>query len=230
MNLMGASKRLMEDMIFSRTTDRSSWTTSAKFANVAFSDGSLLHGFLQRLEKRQPLAVPRDTRRYFMSHQEAGELCLLATTLMPDRHIAIPKLDPEFELHTLESIAVRFLEHFGFTPRVYEDEVAAKRDLDALAAGQRWPILLTPLNTTGEKSHEEFVGDGEIAMDCGLKAVMALRHLSSNASMIGLLERLEHLVNDPAAPIDKRELIEAICGAVPSFQHVETQHSLDQRF
>ena len=93
-SLMGASKRLMEDVVFGVAAEHATSTTSARFANVAFSNGSLLQSFLQRLEKRQPLAVPRETRRYFISHREAGELCMLAALRIPDQHVAFPKLDP----------------------------------------------------------------------------------------------------------------------------------------
>src|SRR5262245_941679 len=227
-SLMGASKRLMEGLIFSREINRSSLTTSARFANVAFSDGSLLHGFTYRLQKGQPLAIPRDTLRYFISHQEAGELCLLAATLVPDQHIAIPKLDPWTELQPLESIAVRFLENAGYEPKFYEDEAEAKRDVAALSAGRRWPVILTPLDTSGEKPYEQFAAEGEKAIECGLHAVLALKGTPVDPTLI--LERLENWINDPASQISKRELVEIMGQVVHGFRHIETGRSLDQRF
>ena len=110
-NLMGASKRIMEHLVFSEEiiSTQNLEVTSARFANVAFSNGSLLESFLQRIQKRQPLAVPRNTRRYFVSLREAGQICLLAAICAPHGHIVIPKLDPKNDLQDLQSIAVKVL-------------------------------------------------------------------------------------------------------------------------
>ena len=112
-SLMGASKRLMEDVAFGVPTPPVGIATSARFANVAFSNGSLLQGFRHRLARGQPLAAPRDTRRYFVSHAEAGELCLLAAFAAPTGHIVFPRMDPETELQPLDEIARRFLAAHG---------------------------------------------------------------------------------------------------------------------
>src|ERR1700676_585140 len=176
-SLMGASKRLMEDLIFDVAAARCQSTTSARFANVAFSNGSLLQGFGYRLAKRQPLAVPRDTRRYFISHQEAGELCLLATCRIPDKHIAVPRVDATLQLQLLEDIACACLEYWGLRAERYLDEARARNDVERLAREGRWPFLPPPLDTGGEKPFEEFVGTGESATDCGLINVSAVRHI-----------------------------------------------------
>ena len=115
-SLMGASKRLMEDVVFDIAAGKARTVTSARFANVAFSNGSLLQGFLHRLRNRQPLAVPRETKRYFVSQREAGELCVLAAFATPTGHIAIPKMDPDSELQYLDKIAERVLDAFGLKP------------------------------------------------------------------------------------------------------------------
>ena len=229
-SLMGASKRLMEDVVFGVGADRAASTTSARFANVAFSNGSLLQSFLQRLERRQPLAVPRDTRRYFVSHREAGELCALAAFAVPDQHVAFPKLDPRTELQSLKDIAIRILQVFGFEPALFEEEESARRDVEALAAAGRWPVLLTPLDTSGEKPYEEFVGDGETEVDIGLRSIAALRHRPTAARGNGLFERLTRLVDDPNEPAAKADIVASIRQAMTNFSHAETGRHLDQRF
>lgn len=228
--LMGASKRLMEDVAFDVAAPAGGSVTSARFANVAFSNGSLLHGFLRRLERGQPLAVPRATRRYFVSRREAGELCLIAALAVPDRHVAFPRLDPRAELQELEEVAVRLLHRFGFEPAPCEDEAAARRDAGDLIRRGRWPLLRTPLDTSGEKPYEEFVGKGEVPVDIGLGTLGGLRHVATGAGETGLFETLETLIGTPDAPVTKERLVELIGRAIPVFQHVETGRNLDQRF
>jgi len=228
-SLMGASKRLMEDLTFGLYTGEARSTTSARFANVAFSNGSLLDGFLRRLAARQPVAAPRDTRRYFLSQIESGELCLAAALLTPDKHVAFPNLNPSEELQSLESVAVRVLGHFGLVPQFYEDEEAARRELERVARAGRWPLLLTPLDTSGEKSYEEFVGDGETAEDIGMKAIRAFRHVPSRAIDNELFERFAVLIEDPDRPANIDRIIREISQVLPSFCHNNAGNNLDQR-
>src|ERR1700730_2368949 len=229
-SVMGASKRLMEDLTFGLYTGQAQSTTSARFANVSFSNGSLLDGFLRRLATRQPLAAPRDTCRYFISQIEAGELCLIAALLAPDKHVAFPDLNPTEELQSLESIAVRVLEHFGLTPQFYEDEEGARRDLERVARSGRWPLLLTPLNTSGENAHEEFVGEGETAVDIGMKAIRAFCHVPSRAIDSKLFDRMVLLIDDPHRPVNINHIVEEVSQALASFCHLDTGKNLDQRF
>ena len=228
-SLMGASKRLMEDLIFDVARERYQSTTSARFANVAFSNGSLLQGFGYRLAKRQPLAVPRETRRYFISHQEAAELCLLATCRIPDSHIAIPRTDTKFKLQLLEDIACACLEHWGLLPERYLDEAHARNDVERLAREGRWPLLLTPLDTSGEKPFEEFVGTGESVTDCGLFNVSALRHIPCAMAEKKLFDQIARWVHEPDLTIAKSEFVKAISDALPNFRHSESEQNLDQR-
>jgi FlaA1/EpsC-like NDP-sugar epimerase len=228
-SLMGASKRLMEDLIFSTATEHSQSTTSARFANVAFSNGSLLQGFAYRLAKHQPLAVPRDTQRYFISHQEAAELCVLAALVLPDRHIGIPRNNPHLQLQLLESIARRFLEYHRLMPVCYLDEAQARRDVETLATRGHWPLLLTPLDTSGEKPYEEFVAAGETLSECGLATMQAIRHVPSAAVEQGLFERLQKMVNEPHSSVAKAELVDAVTRALMNFRHTDTGRNLDQR-
>ena len=228
-SLMGASKRLMEDLIFDVAAASRQSTTSARFANVAFSNGSLLQGFGYRMAKRQPLAVPRDTRRYFISHQEAGELCLLATCRIPDGHIAVPRVDATLQLQLLEDIACACLDYWGWRAERYGDEAQARNDVERLAREGRWPLLITPLDTGGEKPFEEFVGAGESAIDCGLLNVSALRHIPGVASGQELFEQIAHWVDEPDFAIAKAKFVSVISAALPSFRHSQSEQNLDQR-
>jgi nucleoside-diphosphate-sugar epimerase len=228
-SLMGASKRLMEDLIFDGAAARHQSTTSARFANVAFSNGSLLQGFGHRLAKRQPLAVPRDTRRYFISHQEAGELCLLATCRIPDGHIAVPRADAKFQLQLLEDIACACLDYWGLRAERYLDEASARNDVERLAREGRWPLLLTPLDTGGEKPFEEFVGTGETVTDCGLLNVAALRHSPCAGAEQKLFAQIARWVDEPDLAIAKSKFVSAIADALPNFRHSASERNLDQR-
>jgi FlaA1/EpsC-like NDP-sugar epimerase len=228
-SLMGASKRLMEDVVFDAEVLPGSQSVSARFANVAFSNGSLLQGFLQRVAKRQPLAVPRDTRRYFVSQAESGEICALAALLGPNGHVLFPKLDPETQLQPLQGVAERILEYFGFRAEVFEDEKEARQALPSLAASRRWPLVLTPLDTSGEKPYEEFVGVGEVVTDCGMRTLAAVSHMRSEAIAAGVLNMLEAAVSTVDPQFDKAAIVAAIESAIPGFAHRETGKTLDDR-
>lgn len=228
-SLMGASKRLMEDLVFGVGAESSRAVTSARFANVAFSNGSLLQSFRHRLERMQPLAAPRDTRRYFVSHQEAGELCLLATFAAPTRHVVFPRMDPVAELQTLEDIARRFLAAHGFEAEPHGDEAEARAAVKDAAARGRWPLLLTPLDTSGEKSYEEFVGEGEYLAEIGLRGLLAVRHHPSRAIDDGLFDQIRVLVEDPGVEAGKADIVAAIRGALVNFHHRESGITLDGR-
>src|SRR5262249_34178036 len=169
---------------------------------------SVSQGFIYRLAKRQPLAVPRDAQRYFISHHEAAELCLLAALVLPDRHIGVPRDNPRLQLQPLESIARRFLEYHQLMPVCYLDEARARHDVKTLAARGRWPLLLTPLDTSGEKPYEEFVGVGETLSECGLAAMQAIRHVPSAAVEQGLFEQLQKMVNEPHSSVAKGQLVD----------------------
>ena len=229
-NLMGASKRLMECVMFSEETGTAIPATSARFANVAFSDGSLLHGWLRRLEKGQPFAVPAGTRRFFISLEEAGQICLLAALLLPAGHIAIPRLAPETDLQDLEAVARRVIAHFGLTPRIYGDEDEARQRVEADRKEGCYPLLLTPLDTDGEKSFEEFIGTGETQVEVGLAELAALPFLPpAPGTLKDYLATLEAQVLDPARVVTKDAIVSAVHQVVPQFSHVETGKGLDGR-
>lgn len=230
-NLMGASKRLMEHVMFSGAHGLRGAITSARFANVAFSDGSLLHGWLQRLVKRQPVAAPRETRRYFVSLEEAGHLCMLAAFCQPRESILVPRLTPAVDLHLLDAIAARFIRRAGYEPAVYEDEAAARAAVASDTASGRYPLLLTPLDTSGEKAFEEFAGDGEEARDAGFEALLTVAYhpLVRPAALTALVDEVARLLDDPARPTTKARLIELVEAVLPEFAHIASARQLDDR-
>ncbi len=159
-NMMGASKRIME--MFLMRESESMEISTARFANVAFSDGSLLHGFNQRFAKRQPISAPNDVRRYFVTPQESGELCLMSCLLGENRDIFFPKLSEQLHLTTFSDIAERYIENLGYEPYHCSTEEEARDRSDELIASKRWPCYFFKSDTSGEKDFEEFFTDNEI--------------------------------------------------------------------
>lgn len=230
-NLMGASKRLMEHVMFAGAHGVTGAITSARFANVAFSDGSLLQGWLHRLAKRQPVPVPRETRRYFVSLEEAGQLCMLAAFCQPDRSILVPRLAADTDLHLLDVIAAAFVRHAGFEPAWYEDEAEARGAVERDVAGGRYPVLLTPLDTSGEKAFEEFAGDGEHEVEAGFAALLRVpyRPLERPDALHELAGRMSSLLDDPGRPTSKDQLIGLVSAVLPEFAHTASARQLDDR-
>ena len=231
-NLMGASKRLMEHVIFSEEVidHQTVKVTSARFANVAFSDGSLLQGWLMRLAKGQPLAVPRDTRRYFVSLEEAGQICLLAAFLPPHRHLLVPRLDAERDLVPLQELAVKVLQQFGYAPRYFEDELSARRAAAETAPNEYYPLLPTPLDTSGEKPFEEFIGAGEQTVDVEMQQLTGVPYTPARPGLLAaFVERIEAIVDSPGTSVRQEELVSAIQKVLPEFHHLSSPKALDQR-
>jgi FlaA1/EpsC-like NDP-sugar epimerase len=159
-NMMGASKSIME--MFLMKNSKNMPISTARFANVAFSDGSLLYGFEQRFKKEQPISAPTDIRRYFLTHQESGQLCLLSCILGENRDIFFPKTLNQLPLISFTDIATSFLNSKGFEPYLCEDENEARKILKSIQKKGMWPCYFSPSNTTGEKSIEEFFTDEEV--------------------------------------------------------------------
>ena len=159
-NMMGASKRIMEMFLMRRSLDIN--ISTARFANVAFSDGSLLHGFNQRIEKMQPIAAPSDIKRYFVTPQESGELCLMSCIFGENRDIFFPKLSESLHLISFADIAIKYLNNKGFEPYLCETEDEARELIKTLPEQGKWPCLFTKSDTTGEKDFEEFYTDKEV--------------------------------------------------------------------
>lgn len=235
-SFMGATKRVMEHVLFdqAREAGLKGKVTTARFANVAFSNGSLLQSFENRFTRGEPLAAPRGIRRYFVSLEESGEICTLASIAAPDQHIAIPRLDPQECLVPLEDIAAAFLREQGVEPEIFEDERAACRSVDALRREGRWPLILTPANTAGEKPYEEFVGAGEAPVEIGLTNMLAVPYagLSTSASLDEVTARLTTIIRGDDTRAYDKDALKAIIGELePAFmqRHIESSRNLDQR-
>jgi len=228
-NLMGATKRIMEDVLFER--DGRTLVSTARFANVAFSDGSLLHGFRQRFMARQPLSAPRDVRRYFVTGEESGLLCLASLVLGGQREIFFPKLNAGLDLLSFSTIAERFLQAQGFEAVPVASEEEARARVGELAARRRWPCYFFDSDTSGEKPFEEFHTAGD-AVDWARFAdiaVIAAPRLGPGeaARVAGFIAAIEGF--RARGSWNKAELVAAIAEACPDLDHVDTGRFLDQK-
>lgn len=226
-NMMGASKRIMEMFLMRESLTQK--ISMARFANVAFSDGSLLHGFNQRFFKRQPFSAPNDVRRYFVTPQESGELCLLSGLFGNNRDIFFPKLSEKFHLITFSEIAVRYLKERGYEPYKCKSEDEARDRADELIARKQWPCYFFKSDTTGEKDFEEFFTDNEdLDMD-RFETVGVIQNQPEfdEAKLNEFMNGVELLRNQ--ASWSKEDIIKLYYGLLPEFAHKETGKYLDQR-
>jgi FlaA1/EpsC-like NDP-sugar epimerase len=226
-NMMGASKRVMEMLLAAAGGDLP--ISTARFANVAFSDGSLLHGFGRRLEKRQPLSAPNDVRRYFVSAKESGELCLLSCILGNDGEIFFPKLSSELNLVTFSSIAERYLRWRGYEPHPCDTEEEARARVGELSSAGKWPCYFFESDTTGEKDYEEFFVEGEEVDLERFSAVGVVRNSASCAP-----ELLGHFLDEIRGMLDtgrwsREDILGLLHSVLPDFAHQETGKYLDDK-
>lgn len=235
-SMMGATKRLMEHALFLPTQAWADGTeiASARFANVAFSNGSLLQGWQNRLTAGQPLACPEDCRRFFVSLGESGHLCTLVGLLGTDRTLAVPALDPSEHLVLLSDVVAKFLTYHGYEAHFTRDPQEALQRVDELSASGSWPVLLTPLDTGGEKPYEEFVGERETVHDSRFAALRELEYLppADPASFSALVDTVSTILAGPAhQDVTVERLRELIARVEPSFAdtHRASTKSLDQR-
>lgn len=226
-NMMGASKRIME--MFLMRASESLPISTARFANVAFSDGSLLHGFNQRFAKRQPISAPNDVRRYFVTPQESGELCLSSCLLGGNRDIFFPKLSEQLDLTRFSDIASRYLRALGYEPQECASEDEARNRAEELIATKRWPVYFFASDTTGEKDFEEFyTGAESIDLD-RFENIGVIRNDPEYdaGSLDHFLSTVTRLRSQPTW--DKPELVELFNRMIPEFHHKETGKYLDGR-
>jgi FlaA1/EpsC-like NDP-sugar epimerase len=228
-NLMGATKRIMEDILFS-TSDGTSVST-ARFANVAFSDGSLLHGFTQRILRRQPISAPRDVRRYFVTGEESGLLCLASTILGSEREIFFPKLDANSDLLTFSEIAMRFVRANGYEPHEVADEEEARAAAEQLITSGKWPCYFFESDTSGEKPFEEFYSSDD-AVDWDRFEDIGV--IASSSPSQADRKRVDHFVDAvrslrSSGKWTKPELVTLISDACPELNHVDTGKFLDEK-
>lgn len=226
-NMMGASKRIMEMFLMRASLDVP--ISTARFANVAFSDGSLLHGFNQRFAKRQPFSAPRDVRRYFVTPQESGELCLMSCLLGGNRDIFFPKLSEKLHLITFAEIAVRYLAALGYEAYVCATEDEARDRAEELIAAKRWPCYFFDSDTTGEKDFEEFFTEAEVLDMERFESIGVI--LNEPDFDAGRLQRFVERIAElkAAGQWDKPELVELFHEMIPGFMHKETGRYLDAR-
>jgi len=224
-NMMGASKRIMEMFVNRKSLDIK--VSMARFANVAFSDGSLLHGFNQRIEKRQPIVAPNDIKRYFVTPQESGELCLMSCIFGENRDIFFPKLSENLHLISFADIAVKYLKEKGYEPYLCKDEDEARELVHTLSQQGKWPCLFTPSDTTGEKDFEEFFTDSEtLDMERFENLGVIKNEASFNEALLEEFEKtLSKYKNEQAWT--KQQIIELFFKMIPNFGHKETGKYLD---
>ena len=226
-NLMGASKRIME--MFLMRESASIDISTARFANVAFSDGSLLYGFNQRFAKRQPISAPNDVLRYFVTPQESGELCLMSCLLGENRDIFFPKLSDQLHLATFSDIAERYLNNLGYEPYHCSTEEEARERSAQLIASNKWPCYFFKSDTTGEKDFEEFFTENE-ALD--MDRFQSLGVIKNEAVFDAkMLDKFVVSIDEIRRRNiwDKNEIVELFEEMLPNFGHKETGKSLDGR-
>ncbi len=226
-NMMGASKRIMEMFLMRRSKEIH--ISTARFANVAFSDGSLLYGFNQRIMKMQPIVAPNDIKRYFIIPEESGQLCLMSCLLGENRDIFFPKLSESLHLITFADIAVKYLNNLGYQPFLCRDEEEARILMNTLPATGKWPCLFTSSDTTGEKDFEEFFTKNEV-LDMN-----RFENLGVIKNELNFDEEKLNLFTDTICSLknegswDKGKIVDLFFKLIPAFGHKETGKYLDAK-
>ena len=226
-NMMGASKRIMEMFMMRESVSQN--ISMARFANVAFSDGSLLHGFNNRFAKSQPFSAPNDVRRYFVTQQESGELCLLSGLLGDNRDVFFPKLSEKLNLITFSDIARKYLRQHGYEPYECATESEARDRAEELIKKKQWPCYFFKSDTTGEKDFEEFFTEAE---NLDMTRFQTVGVIQNDAKFD------DHKLNEFMDGIEalrangiwaKEDIVKLYFGLLPDFAHKETGKYLDQR-
>ncbi len=226
-NIMGASKRIMEDLIFSYSDVFP--VKTARFANVAFSNGSLPQGFLDRINQLQPISAPSDVKRYFVSPEESGQICMLSSMLGSNREIFFPKLEEE-SMMTFDEIAVNLLHEYGFEVLKCASDAEAIRKSEELKKGSKqYPVHFSKSDTSGEKAFEEFYTDNESVDMDRFKAlgVVTSKPVSDRNRVVELISALDTAFERTG--ISKEDIVSIITDYLPNFEHIETGKSLDSK-
>jgi UDP-N-acetylglucosamine 4,6-dehydratase len=224
-NMMGASKKIMELFLLRGSVEIP--ISTARFANVAFSDGSLLHGFHQRLAKNQPISAPNDIKRYFVTKEEAGQLCLLSCLLGNNRDTFFPKLSVSKHLVSFASIAQQFLLNRGYEPYLCETEQEARELASSITNDGKWPCYFFESDTTGEKPFEEFyTGSERLDMDRFESIGVILNDPRFDSDKLnGFMAQVEQYREQ--GEWKKEDLVSLFKTLLPEFGHVETGKNLD---
>ena len=223
-NIMGASKSLMEKLILSKKGDFR--VSTARFANVAFSNGSLLDGFIFRLQKKQPLSCPEDIKRFFVTPEQSGQICLLATFLGETGNIFFPKLDFHKDQIFFKEIALDFIKDNGFIPELVKSEKEAK-EFDFDNNPDKYPIYFFKTDTSGEKTYEEFYTDEEDYEIDKYDSIGFIKTSEVEISFEEVLQDFESVFRNQNS--NKSDIVNIINKYVPDFMHIETGKHLDQK-
>jgi len=226
-NMMGASKRIMEMFVHRNSLEID--VSMARFANVAFSDGSLLHSFNMRLEKKQPIVAPNDIKRYFVTPQESGELCLMSCIFGENRDIFFPKLSEDLHLISFADIAVKYLKEKGYEPYLCENENEARALAKTLPTEGKWPCLFTKSDTTGEKDFEEFFTNTEtLDMDRFVNLGVIKNELDFDAQKLQAFEQSIVAMKQKLA-WSKEEIVKEFFKLLPNFAYEDKKKYLDEK-
>lgn len=226
-NMMGGSKKIMELYLMKESQNIN--ISTARFANVAFSDGSLLHGFNMRIEKRQPIVAPNDIRRYFVVPKEAGELCLMSCLFGENRDIFFPKLSEALDLISFADIAVKYLKEKGYEPHLCETEDEARELVNVLPQQGKWPCLFTKSDTTGEKDFEEFFTENETLDLKRFENLGIIKNeLSIDQDKIDLFDKEIGQMRS-VGYWEKDQIVDLFNNIIPNFNHKETGKYLDSK-
>ncbi|MDF4201477.1 UDP-N-acetylglucosamine 4,6-dehydratase [Maribacter sp. SA7] len=226
-NMMGASKRIMEMFLMRNSAEIP--ISTARFANVAFSDGSLLHGFDQRIKKGQPIVAPNDIKRYFVIPKESGELCLMSCIFGDNRDIFFPKLDEGLHLISFADIAVKYLRSLGYEPYLCGNEQEARDLVKTLPKEGKWPCLFSGSDTTGEKDFEEFFTNSEtLDMNRFQKLGIIKNKLEVNHEKLEYFENTIDQIKEQRT-WSKKPIVDLFFEMIPAFGHKETGKYLDSK-
>lgn len=226
-NMMGASKRIME-LFLLRYSDRVKIST-ARFANVAFSDGSLLHSFLHRIFKGEPIVFPEKIKRYFITPKESAYICLISVTMGENREIFFPKLDPKTDLYDFSEIVERFLKFFDYRPYFCNSEEEARKLSSVLPKEGKWPCYISPTDTTGEKETEEFYTENDTVERNRFEDIGIIK-LNFSCSFDNLDLFIEKIMKIRKKRIwTKQEIVELFREILPDFEHQEKGKCLDDK-
>ena len=226
-NMMGASKRIMEMFLMRKSKDIK--ISTARFANVAFSDGSLLHGFDQRIKKKQPIVAPNDIKRYFVIPKESGELCLMSCIFGENRDIFFPKLSEKLDLISFADIAIKYLKELGYEAYLCKDEDEARKLTETLPQQGKWPCLFSASDTTGEKDYEEFFTSKEILDMVRFENLGVIKNqLNFDSEKLDFFtKRIQGFKENKEWTKD--EIVDLFFTMIPDFGHKETGKYLDSK-
>jgi len=226
-NMMGASKRIMEMFVHRKSQNID--VSMARFANVAFSDGSLLHSFNQRIQKNQPLVAPNDIKRYFLTQQESGELCLMSCIFGENRDIFFPKLDESLHLISFADIAVKYLKEKGYDAYLCKSEDEARELVKTLPKNGQWPCFFSSSDTTGEKDYEEFFTDNEILDMQQFTSIGIIKNkLNFNTKLLdNFTNKIISLKN--SLKWTKEDIVKEFFKLLPDFNYEDKKKYLDEK-